>query len=125
MLLMVGAQAVTGLFLIDNTDIYSAPYYTAVDSETSGKLGKFHHINFDVLLWVISLHVLAILFYAVYKRQNLVGPMFTGGKPQALVPEHEAIRSSQLLKALIVALVCAGGIYLLLENAPPPPVSEY
>ncbi|MCC6632869.1 MAG: cytochrome b, partial [Gammaproteobacteria bacterium] len=36
----------------------------------------------------------------------------------------EAIASSQLLKALVVALVCAGGIYALIKLAPPPPVVE-
>lgn len=125
MLLMVGAQAGTGLFLIDNTEIYAAPYHPAVAAETAGKLGKFHHLNFNVLLWIISLHVLAIMFYALYKRQNLVAPMFHGRKPATLVPEKEAITSSQLWKALIVALVCAGGVYVLLKQAPPPPVSEY
>jgi cytochrome b len=124
MLLMVGAQAVTGLFLIDNTEIYTAPFYPSVDASTASTLGSFHHINFDVLIWVICLHVLAILFYRVFKRQNLVQPMVTGRKSAAHVPAHEAIASSQLLKALIVALVCAGGVYLLLKQAPPPPSTE-
>jgi cytochrome b len=124
MILMIGAQAVTGLFLIDNTEIYSAPYHSAVAAETAGSLARFHHINFDVLLWVMGLHVLAILFYVVYKRQNLVGPMFTGSKAAMSVPEREAITGSQWLKALIVILVCAGGVYLVLKMAPPPPAME-
>jgi cytochrome b len=124
MLLMVGAQAVTGLFLIDNTEIYPAPFHASVEATTAGTLGKFHHLNFDVLIWVISLHVLAILFYRFFKQQNLVGPMITGRKDAKHVPGEEAITSSQLLKALIVALVCAGGVYLLLQQAPPPPAAE-
>lgn len=124
MLLMIGAQAVTGLFLIDNTEIYPAPFHPSVEGATASKLGSFHHINFDVLIWVISLHVLAILFYRLYKNQNLVGPMITGRKPASLVPEQEAIPGSQLLKALIVALLCAGAVYLLLEQAPPPPMGD-
>ena len=126
MLAMIGSQAFTGLFMIDNSDIYPALYHGSVSSELGSFFGRFHHLNFDVLLWVMSLHVLAILFYAIYKRQNLVRPMITGSKPATVVPEGEAIGSSQLLKALIVALVCAGGIYALLEFAPPPPaVEEY
>jgi len=124
MILMVGAQAVTGLFLIDNTEIYAAPYHPAVSGETAGSLGRFHHINFDVLLWVIGLHVLAIVFYVAYKRQNLVGPMITGTKGSLSVPDREAISGSQWLKALIVILVCAGGVYAVLKMAPPPPASE-
>jgi len=125
MLLMIGAQAATGLFLIDNTEIYPAIYNPAVEVETANTLYRFHHLNFDVLLWVIGVHVLAILFYALYKRQNLVGPMFSGRKSAGIIPEREAIAGSQLLKALIVALVCAGGVYLLVKMAPPPVESEY
>jgi hypothetical protein len=66
------------------------------------------------------------MFYALYKRQNLVHPMVTGKKSAAVVPESEAIASSQLLKALVVALVCAGGIYAMIKLAPPPAaVEEY
>lgn len=125
MLLMVGAQATTGLFLIDNTEIWIAPYHAAVSSATADKLMKFHHLNFDVLLWVISLHILAIIFYRVYKGQNLVAPMLTGGKPASSVPPQQAIAGSQIVKALIVAAVCAGGVYLLLKEAPPPPAEDY
>lgn len=123
MILMVGAQAVTGLFLIDNTEIYAAPYHPAVSGETAGTLARFHHVNFDVLLWVIGVHVLAIVFYVAWKRQNLVGPMVTGRK--AALSEHEAIPGSQWLKALILILVCAGAVYVVLKNAPPPAAGEY
>jgi hypothetical protein len=74
---------------------------------------------------MVALHVLAILFYTVYKRQRLVPPMITGYKPAAIVPEHEAIRSSQVLKALIVALVCAGAVTVLVKKAPEPPEVSY
>jgi cytochrome b len=125
MIAMVGAQAVTGLFLIDNTEIWIAPYHAAVNSETAERLAAFHHLNFDVLLWVIALHLLAILFYRVYKRQSLVVPMLTGNKPAAIVGPQEIIESSQLLKAVIVALICAAGVWLLLSQAPPPATDEY
>jgi len=125
MLLMIGAQATTGLFLLDNTEIYPAIYNATVDPATAGTLGRFHRLNFNVLLWVIGVHVLAILFYALYKQQNLVGPMFSGRKAASIIPEREAIAGSQLLKALIVALVCAGGVYTLVKMAPAPVESEY
>lgn len=119
MLLLVGAQAVTGLFLVDNTEIFSAPYHATVGEGTSSKLMSFHHFNFHLLQWVVVVHVAAILFYALYKRQNLVSPMVTGRKPGELVPDAEAIPGSQLLKALIVALIAAGIVWLVLSQAPP------
>lgn len=124
MLLMIGAQAVTGLFLIDNTEIYPAPFNPSVDAALAGKFGSFHHWNFNVLLGVIGLHVFAILFYLFFKRQNLIKAMLTGHKPADLVPTEHGIKGSQLVKALIVAIVAAGAVYLVLEQAPPPPAYE-
>jgi hypothetical protein len=51
--------------------------------------------------------------------------MISGTKPASQVPANEAIRSSELVKALIVALVCAGAVYALVHFAPPPPELEY
>ena len=125
MLLMLGAQATTGLFLIDNTEVWTAPYYPTVSGETASALGRFHHLNFDVLFWVICLHVLAIIYYTVFKRQSLVVPMITGRKSAHLVPAQQAIESSQLLKAVILAALCAAAVYWLIASAPPPPALEY
>lgn len=124
LLAMVGAQAVTGLFISDDI-VWSGPWYGAVSEETSGKLRSFHHINFDVLLWLVGLHVSFIIFYALYKRQNLLVPMFTGNKPATVVPAGEEIRSSELVKALVLALLSAAAVYAVLALAPPPPPSEY
>jgi cytochrome b len=41
----------------------------------------FHHFWVNVLLILVALHVLAAVFYLVWKRQNLIGAMFTGHKP--------------------------------------------
>ncbi|MEP7313233.1 MAG: cytochrome b/b6 domain-containing protein [Pseudomonadota bacterium] len=124
MLLMVGAQAGSGLFVTDDV-AWAGPYNPAVSEATAGKLTWFHHLNFDVLIWVLALHVIAILFYAVRKKQNLVGPMLHGHKHAHHVPEHEAIPSSEVLKALIVALLCAAAVYGLINFAPEPPEILY
>lgn len=124
LLLSVGLQAVTGLFTSDDI-VFSGPYNGAVSGATATKMGAIHHLNFDILKWAILLHVLAVLFYLVYKRQNLIGAMFSGRKPAHVVSETEAITSSELLKALIVALVVAGAVWWLVAAAPPPPDDFY
>ncbi len=43
---------------------------------------------FNILLWVIGLHLAAVIFYFLYKRQNLVGPMISG-KRQGAAGEAE------------------------------------
>ena len=120
----VGLQAFTGLFTSDDV-IWAGPYNPAVSSAFANRMGAIHQANYEILLWIAALHVLAIVFYAVYKRQRLVPPMITGYKPASLVPEHEAIGGSQLLKALIVALLCAGAVTVLVKKAPEPPEVSY
>jgi cytochrome b len=119
MLLMVGAQAVSGLFITDDI-AWSGPYNAAVSSAVAGKMAWFHHLNFDVLIWVVALHVLAIIYYRAFKRQNLLTPMFSGKKLAQYVAPQEAISSSELWKALIIAALCAGGVWWLVTSAPPP-----
>src|SRR5690606_19161699 len=113
------------LFIIDNTEIYPAPFHTTVELATAKKLASFHYVNFDVLLWMIGLHVLAVLFYVVFKRQNLISAMIHGRKPSAVVIEQEAIKGSDLLKALVVIALVAFAVWLLLQQAPPPPSFDF
>lgn len=124
MLLLVSVQAVTGLFTTDDV-VWAGPYNPAVSSSTASTLSTIHNINFNILLGAIGLHIAAIVFYALYKRQNLVVPMLHGHLPSAVVPEHEAISSSQLLKALLVSLLAAGFVYWLLAHAPVAPDNTY
>ena len=124
LLVMVGFQAITGLFTSDDI-VFAGPYNGAVSSETASKLGGYHHLNFSILQWAILAHVVAVFFYLLFKRQNLIGAMFHGRKPAHIVSETEAISSSQLVKAIILALVVAGAVWYLVANAPPPAEFEY
>jgi len=117
MLLLVAVQATTGLFTTDDV-VWAGPYNPSVSGATAGTLSSIHNINFNIILGVVGFHIAAIIFYGLYKRQNLVVPMLHGHLPSTLVPEHEAISSSQLVKALVVSLVAAGLVYYLLAHAP-------
>ena len=117
MLVLVAIQAGTGLFTTDAI-VWAGPYNPAVSESTASFLSTVHNWNFNFIIGVVLLHVAAIVFYAFYKNQNLVVPMLHGHKPATLVPEHEAISHSQLLKALVVSLVAAGLVYWLLAHAP-------
>jgi cytochrome b len=117
MLVLVAVQATTGLFATDDV-VWAGPYNPSVSSSTASTLSSIHSINFNIILGVVCLHIAAIVFYGLYKRQNLVVPMLHGHLPSTLVPEHEAISSSQLIKAVVASLVAAGFVYWLLAHAP-------
>lgn len=74
-------QALTGLF-VDDDILYVGLYQPAVSAALSERLTNLHHANFDWLLAAVALHLAAIAFYLLFKRQNLIGTMITGRLPQ-------------------------------------------
>ncbi|HUK01994.1 MAG TPA: cytochrome b/b6 domain-containing protein [Steroidobacteraceae bacterium] len=118
MLLLVMLQVTTGLFSTDDI-AWTGPYYGAVSDSTAQKLTAIHHLNFNFILAAIVLHLCAIGYYALVKKQNLVPAMWTGHKHADAVPADEAITHSHLLKALAVIAVAALAVFLVLHFAPP------
>lgn len=73
-------QAGTGLFA--NDDIFTeGPLFHLVSKETSDTLTGLHEASFNLLLALVVVHVAAVIFYRVAKRENLVRAMITGRKP--------------------------------------------
>jgi cytochrome b len=120
MLVLVGFQIFTGFFATDDI-LWTGPYNGAVSSETAERLTSLHHLNFNIILAAVVLHVLAIAFYFLVKKQNLIAAMFHGRKPASHVPPHEAITRSELVKAVVVIAISAGLVYWLLAVAPEAP----
>jgi cytochrome b len=79
MLLAVGIQAASGLFASD--DIFTeGPLHSLVGRQTSDFLTRIHLTNRYILLGLIGIHVLAVMYYVFYRRENLLKPMITGRK---------------------------------------------
>ena len=72
-------QAGTGLFANDNI-LTEGPLYYLVSKETSDWLTGVHHLNKKVLIGLVIIHICAVLFYLMVKRDNLIKPMITGKK---------------------------------------------
>lgn len=83
MLALLVVQIGLGLFTTDLDGLESGPLSYLVDFETSRQMAEYHELVFNLILALIALHVGAILFYLVYKRHNLVGPMIAGGSREA------------------------------------------
>jgi cytochrome b len=101
MLALLGVQAGTGLFANDDSAT-DGPLMHLIDKDQSNFISKIHSLNFNLILAVIVLHVVAIAAYAVLKRQNLVRPMVTGTK---LMPGGTA--APRLVSPLWAALTLA------------------
>ena len=80
MLVSITFQAITGLFIESDDFFESAPLAGYVSDDTIGLLTSWHHLNAKVLLVLVALHLFAILFYLLWKKENLIKPMITGWK---------------------------------------------
>jgi cytochrome b len=117
---LVGLQAVSGLFVTDDI-IFTGPYYTSVSSQIQEIMQTIHHNIFDWLLYLIGVHLLALLFYKYRLKQDLIRPMIDGKKA---LDKQDGIPHSQLLKAVILTvLISAFIIWLVVLNIPP--VEDY
>ena len=80
LLLVLMGQAGTGLFIETDDFFESGPLYGYVSEATVNSLTWWHHFLSKVLLALVVLHLLAILFYRLWKREDLLKPMITGWK---------------------------------------------
>lgn len=74
------SQTLLGLFAVDVDGIHSGPLAAYVNFETGRRAAHWHRSVFDILLWLVAVHTIAILAYFFVKRQNLILPMVTGFK---------------------------------------------
>jgi len=117
MLALVGLQAYTGLFSSDDI-AWSGPYNGVVSGAMAQRLTGLHHLNFNFIWAAMGLHVAAILYYTLVKRERLVPAMVTGWKADDLVSADQAIDNSALWRAAIAIAVSAGAVYWILTAAP-------
>jgi cytochrome b len=115
MILCVAVQVGTGLFTYDETSGSEGPLAKLVRSDTSALLTTIHKYNINILLALIGVHISAVLYYLIYKKENLIGPMFSGKKhlPDALASTQRKIGG--WVSALVIVLAVAAGVYFLVK----------
>lgn len=128
LLLVLAAQALSGLFTVDSNGIFGGPFghFDMMDEPPAWKarLQSWHHTGANVLLALIAIHVLVNLFYQFVRRDRLVTAMVTGEKPAGVYAEGagEQVAASATVIALraTLCLIAAGVIVfgsLLLAGA--------
>lgn len=78
MLILMFAQVLIGLFVSDVDGLESGPLSHLVSFEASRTLAEIHEVIFNVILGLVALHIAAILFYLLARRDNLIVAMLTG-----------------------------------------------
>jgi cytochrome b len=108
LLSLLAVQAGTGLFANDDID-FSGPLSALVNSSLSNRLTGIHVWLANGLIGLVVLHVLAIVFYARFKKDNLVKPMLTGWKEVASGTSATQGGVVAFIVALLVAVVAVYG----------------
>jgi cytochrome b len=111
MLLSLATQATTGLFASDDIAT-EGPLAARVSGAVVTLCTRIHHWNEWVLIVLVSLHVAAIVFYAVYKRQELVRAMVTGRAP---VDGDAADTPDRTALAAVLAAAAGAVVYWLVR----------
>lgn len=117
LLLLLAAQAGTGLFANDDVD-HVGPFFGWVSLSWSNSSTRLHHVIFSVLQVFVLAHVCAVALYLVVRREDLLTPMFSGRKPSSLVPDHAEIPSSRLVLALAIVAALIVALALAIRAAP-------
>ncbi|MCH1928651.1 cytochrome b/b6 domain-containing protein [Shewanella sp. A25] len=102
LLLMISIQLVTGLFATD--EIFTeGPLYSLVSEDTSALLTTFHKLNFNLILVLSSIHILAVVVHGL-KGDKLVAAMVSGYKR---VPHQDknAVETELTFKSVWIALI--------------------
>ena len=119
LLLFLLAQVASGL--ISDDEIASAGPLTHLVSSAWVSLGTWYHraVGQWVLITLVTLHIVAVLYYLWGKRQNLIRPMLSGDKVLSHAAEASHDHARSRLLAGVLLLLCVGAVTLLLSLGAP------
>ena len=81
MLVLLGLQVLTGLFVGTDDYVNMGPLSGYVSEDVNKLVLSWHKTFAPLILALIGLHVAAIWFYKIWKREDLITPMITGRRP--------------------------------------------
>lgn len=115
LLLTVLIQALTGLFADDDI-FFQGPLAKYASNSTVAFLTSVHHFNQYIIFALVGLHLLAIFYYLLVKKDNLIKPMITGDKNAPANISSQAVDTArQRLAALMILLGLSIGLYYLIR----------
>ena len=115
LLLLLLAQAVSGLFNSDDI-LFSGPLYYAAETGFRDQMGVVHDVAFNVLLGLIALHVLAVCYHQFRLREKLVQAMIKGSAPG----REGRGKIAPAWRALVILVIVSLALWWGLEQAPQP-----
>lgn len=115
LLLILAAQVGTGL-MSDDEIAFFGPLVRFVSGDTVSMATSYHkNVGKFIVIGLVALHLVAILFYKLVKKQGLVRPMVVGDKQLTVqVPNANDTTGTRLL-ALVVLALCGAAVAWLVS----------
>jgi cytochrome b len=115
LLALLFLQAFSGLFNSDDI-LFDGPWHYAAPTAFRDAMGSLHEIGFDLLLVMVALHVAAVLYYQLRRREKLLQAMWRG---HAEGKEGRGA-AAPLWRAALLLCVAAALVWLVVTAAPQP-----
>lgn len=102
------AQAATGLFTTDDI-VTEGPLVHMVASKTAALLSTLHRLGGKLILALVAVHLAAVAFYTLVKKDDMIRAMITGTK--RVPPGVDGIRFAHPALALLLLAVACGLVW--------------
>lgn len=103
MLTLMLAQVFIGLFVSDVDGLESGPLSHLVSFAVSRTLAEIHELVFNLILGLAALHIAAILFYLLARRDNLIIAMLTGKRRASRMVSMTPVPAWRVIPGLALA----------------------
>lgn len=109
-------QAFSGLFNTDDV-FFNGPLYHAASVSFRDSMGVLHEVVFYSLLALVALHIAAVLYHQLWRRESLLQAMLRGSASgrEGRAPPVPGWRAVAIMATVALALWAA------LQLVPPPP----
>ena len=112
LLIVLALQISTGVFSNDGS-FTEGPWVKFVSSALSDRLSTVHYYNHWLIAGLVALHVAAIAFYLVARKEDLLTPMLTGDKLGIDAPAADDGIAIRVRAAILAAVAGAVIGYLV------------
>ncbi|MES2147885.1 MAG: cytochrome b/b6 domain-containing protein [Pseudomonadota bacterium] len=110
-------QVGLGLFAVDGDGLNEGPLAHFISVDSSDRMRGLHEAWFTIVLAMIVLHLGAILFYRLFRKQKLTSAMITGSDD--LDPQAVPIRPGKYWVALICLIAGIALTRWIIAGVPP------
>ena len=106
MLALLLTQVLSGLMTSDDIFV-EGPWVVWVDEQWVSLAGTVHSLNYYALIGLVVTHILAIGYYQLIKKQNLLAPMVSGMALQKAGQQGQA-QPISVVRLLLIAAIAGG-----------------